>query len=443
MNHHSLRHFVLVTIGVCFLALLPSATPAAKTDADPARAYCRFALTQCDRIQRRLPAITKLAETVADRHLAGGTINFPWNYQSLQQELSGRAGGMVNMNHQWKPEKDRTAAEKSNDVAIIGWDRAPAPKEVDRLVALRKQGTFILGFGPKSMPALTNFVPLCDGFIDTGLPDDRVVTLADGEKVGRANHLVNALNGWVFVGELVAALTRQGKMPAMWKAYLYKDGREWGARYMDKIQFHEDFQVPPVKRGVLGRQYLDAIRALIRRFEQTQLRAVDQAADLVVQDLDAGKKPYLLSMGHMPWVYVGKYEDARWVTSLDFHSTVEYQVKAFREKFPEGGLGVRLGYFGEDQQARDLFREKNARLILITSKNAYPEMGDPDGVLVRIDMGMEFGDACLKLKGYPIQILPPSGVMQVVAYEAINTEVLARLAKQDQGRDKGEAEPAP
>ena len=43
----------------------------------------------------------------------------------------------------------------------------------------------------------------------------------------------------------------------------------------------------------------------------------------------------------------------------------------------------------------------------------------------RVDMGYAHGDACVWLDGYPIPILPPSGVMQVAAYECLSAEVLA------------------
>lgn len=392
---------------------------------EPAREYIDFALAQCDKVEKDMPHITAVAEVCAKRHLAGGGFDFPWNYQSLQQELSGRAGGMVSLGRMWK--KDRTAEEKANDMAIIGWDRAPGANEVARLRGLKQQGVYIVGFGPKDLPALAECVQLCDAFFDTGLPDDRAVTLRYGGKAGRANHLVNTLYGWAFIGEVVGALTRQGKMPPIWKSYAYKDGVEWGNRYHQKVQFHDDLTVPPQPAGKLGKAWLDQIRDHIRRFKATQLPAVSQAADLIRAELEAGRTPYVLSSGHMPWVYVGKYEDARWMKALDFHSTVDYQIKDFQEKFPEGALAVRIGYFGENQAARDLYAAKKARLIMITSDSIYPEMKLPDDLAVRIDMGMAFGDACVKLDGYPIPLFPPSGVMQIVAYEAINTEVLARI----------------
>ena len=45
------------------------------------------------------------------------------------------------------------------------------------------------------------------------------------------------------------------------------------------------------------------------------------------------------------------------------------------------------------------------------------------------DLGFTFGDACVSLDGYPIPIPPPSGAMQIAAYEAINANVLWRTRK--------------
>lgn len=72
-----------------------------------------------------------------------------------------------------------------------------------------------------------------------------------------------------------------------------------------------------------------------------------------------------------------------------------------------------------------LFARKKQRVLLITSENPRPEYAIPADYTRRVDMGYAHGDASVWLEGYPIPILPPSGVMQVAAYEAINAEVLA------------------
>jgi len=391
----------------------------------PATDYVNFALRQCTRVEANLPAITAVAEQVARRHLNGGAFVIPWNSQSLQQEIVGRAGGMINMGREWKT--DRTDAEKANDIAIVGWDRAPGKNELAALQKLKARGVFIIGFGSKDMPELAEHVKLCDAFFDTGLPDDRVVTLPNGEKAGRATHLLNAMNGWVFIAELVGALTRQGKMPPMYQSNSVPGSQDWNARFLGKLQFHDDLQVAAQPAGQLGQAYLDQLRYHLRRFKRLELPAARQAADLIAQEVAAQKPVYVLGMGHMPAYYIGRYEDARWMKYIDAHPFVAKQVENVKNNVPEGALAVRLGYFGEDQIGRNLFAEKKLRLIMLSDENPTPGMELPASLLLSIDMGMAFGDACVSLEGYPVAIFPPSGVVQTVAYEAINTEVLARL----------------
>jgi len=396
--------------------------PAAAT---PATDYVNFALRQCSAIETNMPAITEVAEKVARRHLNGGAFVLPWNSQSLQQEIVGRAGGIINMANEWK--KDRTDAEKANDIAIVGWERAPGGNELAALRALKARGVFIVGFGAKDMPELAEHVKLCDAFFDTGLPDDRVVTLPNGEKAGRANHFINALNCWIFTAEMVSALTRQGKMPPLYQSMFVPGAGEWNARYIGKVQFHDDMQVAAQPPGKLGLDYLDQIRYHLRRFKRSQLPAARQAADLIVRDIEVNKPVFVLGMGHMPAFYLGHTEEARWMKYIDAHTFLASQVDDVRKNVPDGGLVLRLGYFGEDQAGRDLFAEKKLRLILLSDENPTPGMELPADPLLYIDMGMAFGDACLSIEGYPIPVLPPSGVVQIVAFEAINTEVLARL----------------
>ena len=70
-----------------------------------------------------------------------------------------------------------------------------------------------------------------------------------------------------------------------------------------------------------------------------------------------------------------------------------------------------------------LFATQVGKPVLPTS----PEFQPPTDFPVTIDMGYAFGDACVKIDGYPLKLFPPSGIMQVIAYESINVEVLSRL----------------
>ncbi len=116
--------------------------------------------------------------------------------------------------------------------------------------------------------------------------------------------------------------------------------------------------------------------------------------------------------------------DADWV-----HYNLEAEVDKWNKTTPDDALVIRLGYSGHHRDDHAIFKKKNQRVILLTSENPSPEHKLPDDLVGKIDLGMAFGDACVEIKGYPIKILPPSGVMQIVAYETINVEVLRLLPK--------------
>ena len=117
---------------------------------------------------------------------------------------------------------------------------------------------------------------------------------------------------------------------------------------------------------------------------------------------------------------------------------VESKTKSYEEKTPDGALVVRLGETGLDRDLTKLFKRKKQKVIVVTATNPYPEnRAYLDSWPVRIDMGFAFGDACVPLEGFPIRILPTSGVMQVAAYESLNVEVFSLLggARADRGGD--------
>jgi hypothetical protein len=108
---------------------------------------------------------------------------------------------------------------------------------------------------------------------------------------------------------------------------------------------------------------------------------------------------------------------------------VESQLNNFKTKAPQGGLVLRLGYFGLDRKVNDLFVKKKSRVLLMTAENPRPEFDAHLLYKDRIDLGYAFGDACVQIDGYPIPLFPPSGIVKAVTYECLNLEVLSLLGK--------------
>lgn len=394
-----------------------------------ARDYIGFALRNADAVEKNLPKITGVGEILAKRHLAGGAMTWNWNGQGLQQELFGRSGNFINFgpDRVWK--KDRTAEEKANDIIITGWERDPRAGELDGLKTAKAAGAYLVCFGPREAPALKEFVAISDAWFDTGTgADDRMVALPDGTRAGRGNFLANSLNGWALMAETVAALTRAGKMPTMWKSYSYPDGVEWGNKYLFKQQFHDEFTVSPIAAGTLGKAFLDEIRANMRRFETKQGRQVAQAAKEIVSESKAGRKVAIASMGHAPWTYVGAYEDAKWGFNADLHDNNEDQIKRYNANTTDGATVLRLGYSGMSQREHAIFAAKKQRVLLISTPNPNADAMIPADIPLLIDMEWAYGDATVSVPGYPIKLFPPSGIMQEVTYESVNVSVLGALA---------------
>ncbi len=397
--------------------------------AGPAGRYIDEILRSCDAAEAKIDSFTKAAEIVADRHIAGGMIGAPWLGQTLSYELYGRSGNIMHVGFKRPWKKGRTDAEKAKDIAILGWDRTPAKRDAKLLADLRKRGCYVIGFGSKGLAPVGQLAKSCDAFFDTNTGgDDRKVQLADRSRAGRTNHLINAIHGWVLSGEIIAALTRRGKMPTVWKSWGYADGRTWGDEYFRKKQFHDKYKVPPIPAGRTGREFLQRIRYLLRRFKRRELLSTGRAADLIAAEVRLGRKTVIASTGHMSSSFIGKYEDAAWARNIETHHNVKAQMDGFAKNAPDGALVVRLGYMGMHRDVAELLKKKKNRVVHILAENPRPEFRSPDGFAVTIDMGYAFGDACVPVDGYPILLLPPSGVMQIAAYESLNVEVLNRLA---------------
>lgn len=390
---------------------------AAAAPPSPAERFLDFTLAACDRAEAQAAEITKQAEVIADRHVAGGAIGFPFNNtQPLTHDLWGRSGGIVHLgfDRPWKP--DRTDAEKAQDVALLGYHYPPRPGELDELRALRARGCYVVGFGPRGDASLGEAVAASSSWLDTttGGPP-----LADA--------LSNMVHAWCLKAEVVASLTRRGKMPTMWLSMAVPGWQEWTAKYLGKHQFHADLTVPPVPAGELASRYLRSVRHTLRRLRATQPAALHAAAKLVVDERAAGRPTYVAWSGHLGYGNPNPF-DAPWAKVLEVPPGYEPSIKLWREGAPDEALVLRVGYLGQHPADARLFRDKRQRVIHLAGDPgddpAYRP--DPAAQVCSVDLGFAFGDACVNVDGYPIRILSPSGVAQLAAYGAIAAQVAGR-----------------
>jgi len=403
------------------------------TNADEKSAAIGFldaVLAECDKALTNINAYVAIGEKIAERHIKGGAIGTYWGNQSLGPELYGRSGGMVNIGFDriWK--KERTPEEEALDTALFGFDRPLTSTDKHYFDKDKARGCMIVGFGPALHPQIKSYAEKCDVFFDTGFGnDDRVVAL-NGMRAGQMNHIANALHGWMVIAETVGALTRKGKMPCMWKSYGWPDGKEWGNKYLYKMQFDDEHPVPPQPAGSLAEKYVKQIRSMVEKLKQNEIEDIQKAGRMVGDEIKAGRKIAVAWEGHMPEGYVALRDDAKWCVSHQLHVWLADQRENFRKHVAPGTLVLRLGTYGIDPEGPPLIREKTDRWILITGEHIKPEYkGEAAGAPVYIALGFEFGDACVQIDKFPIPVFAPSGIMQAVAYEAVLSEAVANSLK--------------
>ena len=390
--------------------------------AGPAEKYLRSIHQHLDRIEENLPQFTELGEMTAERYERGGLVGFHWLGATLEQELIGRSGGLMHIgfDRPWKDKKLRSEAEKAQDMALVAWDADPKANDLKRLQQFKAAGQFVLGFGSRGNPRLAEHAKTCDAWVDLN-------TEPKDSDPGKLNHVVGAVSGWVWMAETLAAHTRKGRMPTMWKSWAMEDGRDWSDRFFRKVKYHKNFSVAPIPKGALGKAFLHRIRSQLLSLENTQLPTLHDFADLIAKETKAGRRTVVASSGHMVMHYVGKYSDSAWADNIEVHENVESQLNSFKTKAPQGGLVLRLGYFGLSPKVDDLFKLKKSRVLLMTAENPRADFASHFNYPDRLDLGMAFGDACVPIEGYPIALFPPSGIIKAAAYESLNVEILHRL----------------
>jgi hypothetical protein len=326
-----------------------------------------------------IPAMTPLAETAAQRVVEGGKL-WVTGIPALVSEFSGRAGGMM-MIH---PLGGATPAAKD---VVLDFPVSDTPQTPGEALVIR--------FG-------------------AGNTDTRYIA-NHADEAAISPSLADALSGWMFTGELVAALTRLGKMPVIFETIGAYTGYARMARYNHgETAFHDDMTVPPVAAGTLANRYADAVAAMLHRVEHEQRDNLDRAGVWAREAKAQGKRLILYSMGHLFPDEIGKTA----IGAL-FHSdgwNAGFHGPKPDDTYHEGDFVVLIGY---QQPPDDLLRKARpagARVVYLALRGDRDFLRDPGTIW--IDPMWDWPDACVVIEGYDVPILPASGIVNgAIAWE--------------------------
>jgi len=329
-----------------------------------------------------LPAMLPAAEEAAQRLANGGKF---WiaGQPSMVSELSGRAGGFMML----RPLAENTPGP--SDVVLFFQDGAAQAPE--------KNGALLVCFGehpPKDAPGVANHA----------------------RETGISPTLANAIPGWIFTGELIAALTHRGKMPVIYESIGAYGGNARITQYKNgDIPFHEDLSVPPVAPGYIGNQYIDRVAAMLRRIEREEHDALARAGQWAKDAHAQRKQLFMYSMGHLFPDEIGKTDIGCLFRSAVWNAGFRTQQEP-NDTYAPGDLIVLIGYQHPPDILLRRARPAGARVVYVTVRHDRDFTHDAD--VIWIDPMWDWPDACVPIDGYDVPLLAASGIVNgAIAWE--------------------------
>ncbi len=367
----------------------------------PSAGYLARVFASLEGNVRSLPHLTAAAEQVASRMVAGGKLWLAGDKGFILEGLV-RAGGTTAAKRLAKP-----TDLASGDTVLLGSLTGAGASDVSLLAAAAEQGALAVFFAPCNLPGSHVFIDAC------------TAPASDPAQVPTVSPALTA-SLWSFTGELVAALTRQGKMPPMYQSVLVAGGRERNQERA-KLQW-EPLSIAPVRPGLLGRTYLARLANDLRELGATQLDEFAAAGRLAAAARRAGRTAWYGSLGHLPPELPGQVGDPGVLTPIPTGATPEKLPTVLKP----GDVVLYVGYYEPYGPWVETVHQCGAKIVTVVS--GTPERRAEDmGADISIRGCWAYGDALVEVPGYDVRILPPSGVIQSAAYWMLVAETAAAL----------------
>lgn len=383
-----------VTFACCAALLIVLAMSLPALGAKPPDSYLLRTALALERCRADIAAMQSPAETAASLLAKGGQL-YAAGEPSLVSEVCGRAGGFMMIRH--IPEGQPPAA---GDVVMYFPEKGAAvPGE------LLSSGACV--------------VACCDG----KAAEPAFTCPSHAAECGLSPTLAAAIPAWLFTGELVAALTRLGKMPVLFESIGLYGGVPRMNKYLQQgVLWHDDRQVPPIPAGKLANEFADRVAAMLRRVERDDRRKLEQAGEWAAAAKQQGKRLIMYSMGHLfpreveNTAIGGLFESAVWNSGFSYSPPPDHAYQA-------GDVLIHVGYQHPPTLMLERAKAAGARVVYvdILADRDYTRNRD----VLWVDPMWPWADACVPIQGYDVPALASSGVVNgAIAWE------LYRLTRQ-------------
>ena len=353
-----------------------------------------------------LSSIAGISEKVADLLLAGGRLFIASSRPDFVSEGFVRSGGLMLL-EECGPNGEGPGM---GDAVLLGWCNADPEAERALLRRLTGSGAYVVGLGPE-----LHDVASPDAFLPSrsSLPTD-VLSAFDGASYPLVS-LQNLVLLWTFTGELVAACTRRGHMPALYQSVLIPGARPRNERRAT-ARFETEHDVPAITPGGLGGIYLDRLGDVLCALGSRETEAIERVVQAGIATLVQGGRIHAFLISHFPVHQWGAPGDRCLMHKL---SQVHGETPAIAELEAElaaGDLLFFLGYYNRPSEAYALARQRAVRIV--EAITGPPKGGGPVPDFI-IRPWWPYGDALVAVPNYDIDILPASGIAQAAIYWAV------------------------
>lgn len=377
-----------------------------------AKTYFETLIAGVEGVRSDMPQFVGAAEDVASRLVDGGEIYIASVRPDFTSEGFIRSGGLMMLKEYHVGQTFST-----NDVVLVGWTDTECDETEKLLDGLKKAGAFVVGMGS----ACEMLVDQVDIFLESRMDVANDVSAPFDNETYPFVSLQNLVLLWAFTGELVAACSRKGYMPAMFQSVLVPGARQRNAD-VGSSRFHKTHTVSPVQPDMLGNQYIDKIQACLRAVCDQEVEAIHEVAQACVDVRRGGHDIYAYLISHFPVHQAGAPGDPKFMIPLKILSGETPNDSELENELQAGDLFFFLGYYRRPANAYEIARRLKCQIVEIITGTDAPALEGPEPDYV-IHPGWHYTDSLVDVPGYDVRILPASGIMQAAIYWAVLGEM--------------------
>ncbi|MEO6907720.1 MAG: hypothetical protein ABI210_07505, partial [Abditibacteriaceae bacterium] len=269
-------------VGLCLLTL-----PGLALAADAPLPFVQSMQNATSDWRGQLSELHDTADETAAKLVAGGNVYVASTQLSFQQEVLGRAGGL--MLTKWL---NPNAVLTPQDTVIAAMDSNSDPTALDAVMTQAKAGgaKVLLFAGPSR------------GKVSSGedvqvLPSRTFDNLPYAKSAGEES-ISNVIGVWTWTAELVASSVHRGHMPTAFTSNFMPGAIERNAQFR-KSTFHTTTDVTPASVKQLGARYLDALSSALVAMNQSQVASFTRGAKMIRDTEASGHHVDVEYLGHM------------------------------------------------------------------------------------------------------------------------------------------------